>query len=143
MTQILSTLRKSSRAAVVALALGAATVTAMPAPALAQAGPSFSFQLGIGGDGGSFRFRGGDDHDDNRVVCLTNDEIRRGLRRNGFRNIDIVGARSRNRVEVVASYGNRRYLLTVNRCTGQVRIIERLRRSLPGGGFGLQFNFGM
>lgn len=140
MTQILSTLRKSGRAAVVALVLGAAAVTAMPAPAMAQSGPSFSFQLGIGGGGGgSLRFDSGDVDLD---FCLSNGQIRRGLRDYGFRNIDIVRA-NRNRVVVIARYGRAWYRLQVNRCTGDVRIIERLRRGFPGGGFGLQFNFGM
>jgi len=137
MTPILSTLKSSGRAAVVALVLGAAAVTAIPAPAMAQS-PSFSFSIDLGG--GNLRFRGGDF---DRRVCLTNAQIRRQLRAEGFRNIDIRRVLSRNRVEVVASYGNRWYLLRVDRCTGAVRIVERLRRGLPGGGFGLQFNFGM
>lgn len=140
MTQILSTFKSSGRAAVVALVLGAATVTAMPTPAMAQS-PSFSFSIGVGGGGPSFRFHSGDEDFD---FCLTNGQIRRGLRAEGFRNIDIVRNLSRNRVEVIASFGKRWYLLRVNRCTGEVRIIERLRRGgFPGSGFGLQFNFGM
>jgi hypothetical protein len=141
MTHILSTLKKSGRAAVVALTLGAATVTVMPAPAMAQS-PSFSFQLGIGGGDPGMTFRFGDD--DQRVrVCLTNSQIRRGLRQEGFRNVDIVRELRRNRVEVIASYGRSWYRLTVNRCTGAVRIVERLRRGTLGNSFGLQFNFGM
>jgi hypothetical protein len=152
MTQMLSTLKKSGRAAIVALVLGAATVTSMPA--MAQSEPSFSFQLGIGGgSGGNFRFGVDNDHRD-RDRCLTNREIRRGLSSFGFRNIDIVRERSRNRVEVIAQFGKRLYLLQVNRCTGQVRIIQRLGRAGfddgrhdgfddgPRGGVGLQFNFG-
>lgn len=142
MTQILATLRKSGRAAVVALALGAATVTAIPTPAMAQ--PSFNFSIEL--DGGGLKFRG-DDRDRDHRFCLTNREIRRGLRAHGFRDIDIVRERSRNRVEVIARFGRSWYLMRVNRCTGDVRIIERIRRGGfprgPGGGFGLQFNFGM
>lgn len=142
MNNVLATLRKSGRAAVVAVALGAATVTMMPAPAIAQS-PSFSFRLDLGG-GADLRFRRGDIDLD---FCLTNRQIVRGLRAQGFRNIDIVGSRGRNRVEVIASFRGRFYLLLVNRCSGQVRIIERLGRGGfrdgPRGGFGLQFNFGM
>lgn len=142
MTQILSTLRKTGRAAVVALALGAATVSAIPAPAMAQS-PSFSFSIDLGG--ADLRLRHGEVA---RKFCLTNKQIRRGLRAEGFRNVDILGGIGRNRVEVIASFRGRFYLLVVNRCTGKVRIIERLgRRGLSGdgphGGFGLQFNFGM
>ena len=145
MTQVLSTLKKSGRAAVVALVLGAASMAVMPTPAMAQA-PSFSFRLDLGGPRPDFRF--GVEHDAFDLdFCLTNRQIVRGLRANGFRNIDIVRERG-NRVEVIASYGKRWYRLQVNRCSGQVRIIERLRRGFPGGGFpgggfGLQFNFGM
>lgn len=145
MTQVLSTLKKSGRAAVVALVLGAASMTVMPTPAMAQPGPTFSFRLDLGGGGSSLKFRSGDF---DRRFCLSNSQIVRGLRQEGFRNIDIVRERSRNRVEVVASFGKRWYLLLVGRCSGEVRIIERLRRGFPGGGFpgggfGLQFNFGM
>lgn len=140
MTLTLAALRRTGRAAAVALALGAATVAAVPAPAMAQAGPSFSFQ--IGGNDGNLTFRFGDDRRERVRHCLTNTEIRRGLRAHGFRNIDIVRLRSNNRVEVIASYGSRWYLMTVNRCTGRVQIIERLRRGFPGGGFGLHFEFG-
>jgi len=142
MIHILSTLKKSGRAAVVALALGAATVTAMPAPAMAQS-PSFSFQLGIDSGQSGMTFRFGDDDRERVRVCLTNSQIRRGLREEGFRNVDIVRELRRNRVEVIASYGRSWYRLQVNRCTGAVRIVERLRRGFPSGGFGLQFNFGM
>ena len=143
MTHVLSTLKKSGRAAVVALALGAASLTVLPTPAMAQPSSSFSIQLGIGeGDRGlSLRF--GDDDRDLHRICLTNSQVRRGLREYGFRNIDIVRERTRNRVEVIASYGKRWYRLLVNRCTGRVQIIERLRRNFPSGSFGLQFNFGM
>lgn len=142
MTQILSALRKTGHAAVVALALGAATITIIPAPAMAQS-PSFSFSIELGG--ADLRLRHGDFA---RKFCLSNKQIRRGLRAEGFRNIDILGGIGRNRVEVIASFRGRFYLLVVNRCTGKVRIIERLGRTGfpddgPRGGFGLQFNFGM
>lgn len=141
MTHMLSTLKKGGRAAVIALALGSASITAVPTPAMAQAGPSFSFQIGIGDGDGNLTLHFGDDEFVRH--CLTNRQIRRGLRAHGFRNIDIVRQRSRNRVEVIASYGHRWYLLLVNRCTGRVQVLERLRRGFPGSGFGLQFNFGM
>jgi len=141
MNQILSTLKKTSKAAVVALALGTAAMSAAPTPVLAQSAPSFNFQLDLGGGDRGLTLRFGDD--DRRVRhCLTNAQVRRGLRANGFRNIDIVRQRNNNRVEVVATYGNRWYRLVVNKCNGRVQVLERIRRGVPGG-FGLQFNFGM
>ncbi|HEY0917923.1 hypothetical protein [Devosia sp.] len=141
MTQILSKLKKSGKAAALALALGTAAMSAVPTPVLAQSAPSFDFRLDLGGNDRGLTLRFG--NDDRRVRhCLTNAEVRRGLRVHGFRNIDIVRERNRNRVEVVASYGNRWYRLVVNKCTGRVQVLERIRRGVPGG-FGLQFNFGM
>ncbi|MDP1729638.1 MAG: hypothetical protein Q8L54_00360, partial [Devosia sp.] len=130
----------SGRAAVVALVLGAASVTAMPA--MAQSEPSFNFRLGIGSGGGfDFGIESRSRDFDRLRFCLTNNQIRRGLRDYGFRDIEIVRD-NRQRVEVIARYGRAWYRLRVSRCTGEVRVIERLRRGFPGSGFGLQFNFG-
>jgi hypothetical protein len=137
MTQVLSTLKKSGRAVMMALVLGAASVTAMPAPAMAQ---SFNFEFGIGGGGEGFSFGIGRGGDRIRRDCLTNREIRRGLRRNGFEDIRFVDRRG-NRVVVVADFGRRTYRLTINRCTGRVIDVDRIRRgNRPG--IGLQFDFG-
>jgi hypothetical protein len=139
MTPILSTLRKSGRAAVVALALGAASLT--PMPAMAQS-PSFSFEFGIDGGGNSFSFGTNRRGDRIRRECLTNNEIRRGLRREGFEDIRFLD-RSGRRVEVVAEYGRWIYYLSVHRCTGEVVVLDRERRGRRSvrPGFGLQFNF--
>lgn len=133
MTSILSTVMKSGRAAIVAVTLGAAAFTAMPVQA-----QSFNFDFGIQGGGNSFSYR----FDDGRRMkrdCLTTNEIRRGLRRAGFDDIRFVDRRG-VRVKVVADYGRRTYAMTVNRCTGRVSDIERLRRPyFPG--FRFQFSF--
>jgi hypothetical protein len=140
MTPILSNLKKSGRAAVVALVLGAASLTSMPA--MAQS-PSFTFEFGIGGGGEGFSFGTGRRGERIRRDCLTNREIVRGLRRNGFDDIEIVRRRG-NRLQIIADYGRSTYRLTVHRCTGRVTDIDRIRRGgRPRDGFGLQFNFGM
>jgi hypothetical protein len=137
MTQILSRMKSTGRAAIIALALGASAVTAMPAQA--QSGnPSFNFQFGIQGGGDNFSYR----FDNGRRLkreCLTNNEVRRGLRRLGWDNIRFVDRRG-VRVKVVADWGSRTYAMTINRCTGRVTDIERLRRPF-GPGFRFQFNF--
>ena len=138
MSTFLSTLKTSGRAAVLAVALGAASVTAMPAPAMAQ---SFNFEFGIGGGGNNFSFELNDRGRRIKRDCLTNNEIRRGLRRNGFSDISFVDRRG-NRVVVIADYGRRTYRLVINRCNGRVIDVERLRRR-GNDGFGLQFNFGL
>lgn len=138
MTSILSTVMKSGRAAIVAVTLGAAAFTAMPVQA-----QSFNFEFGIQGGGNNFAF-GFDNGRKFRRACLTTNEIRRGLRRAGFSDIRFVD-RQGIRVRVIADYGRRTYSMTINRCTGRVSNIERLRRGggrFDGPGFGLEFNFG-
>ena len=141
MSQFLSTLKSGARAAVVALSLGAASVLAMPAPAMAQ---SFSFDFGIGGGGNNFSFSIGKGGKHIRRDCLTNNEVRRGLRRSGWEDIRFVDRRGA-RVTVIAEWDNtgRDYRITINRCTGRVTDVERLRgrdrNNRPN--FGLQFSF--
>lgn len=139
MSKILTTLKRGGRAAVVALALGTVGLTAMPA--MAQA-PSFNFQFGIGGGGDGFSFELGRDGRHIRRECLTNNEIRRGLRRDGFDDIRFLDRRG-SRVTVVAERGRRDYRISINRCTGRVLDVDRLRRNDRGRpGIGLHFNFG-
>lgn len=140
MTTMLNTVLKSGRAAIVALTLGAATVTALPVQA-----QSFSFSFGINGGGSDFAFGLRDGRKFKRE-CLTNNEIRRGLRRNGFEDIRFLDRRG-VRVKVYAEFGRRAFILTINRCTGRVIDIDRVRRDRgydrdDRPGVGLQFNFG-
>jgi hypothetical protein len=135
MTSILSTVMKSGRAAIVAVTLGTAAFTAVPVQA-----QSFNFEFGIQGGGNSFSY-GFDQGRKFKRECLTNREIRRGLNRAGFDDIRFVD-RQGVRVKVIADFGRRTYSMTINRCTGRVSNIERLRRGPGGPGFGLQFNFG-
>jgi hypothetical protein len=136
MTPILTRMKTTGRAAVIALALGASAFTAMPAQA--QSGnPSFNFQFGIqgGGDNFSYRFDNGKRF---KRECLTNNEVRRGLRQMGWNDIRFVD-RKGVRVKVVADWGRRTYAMDINKCTGRVTNIERLRSSYRPG-FRFQFN---
>lgn len=163
MTFTLSTLKKSGRAALVALALGTVSMTAMPAQAAPE--PSFNFQLGIGNDGGVMGFEFGNkrnnSHNKWRPInrCLSDRQVERGLQRYGFDDADVVRSLSRTRVLVVAEWNNRFYSMRVNKCSGEVSDVKRLRRGYDffdgprhggprGGGFGyekdgfsFQFNF--
>lgn len=133
MTSILSRVMKSGRAAIVAVTLGAAAFTAMPVQA-----QSFSFDFGIQGGGGSFSY-GFDNGRRFQRECLTNREIRRALQRAGWDDIRFVERRG-VRVRIVADWGRRTYAFTLNRCTGRVSNVERLRRPyFPG--FRFQFSF--
>ncbi len=139
MTPILSTVMKSGRAAIVALTLGAAAVTAMPVQAASSSSnPSFNFQFGIqgGGDNFSYRFDNGRKH---KRECLTNSEVRRGLSRLGWDDIRFVQSKG-VRVKVVAEWHNKTYAMNINKCTGRVTDIERIRGSYRPG-FHFQFKF--
>lgn len=141
---ILSTLKASGRAAVVALALGSAAVTAMPAQA---AEPRLSFQLGIGTDGGVSGFEFGKKKFKPITFCLSNRQVERGIERYGFEDANVVRSLGNNRVLVVAEWNNRYYSMTVNKCSGKVSDIKRLRRGhdffigkpgKPHGGLGFE-----
>jgi len=145
MSQFLTILKSRGRAVAIALALGATSFAAVPAPAMAQ---SFNFDFGIRGGDSNFSFGIGRDGVRIRRECLTNNEIRRGLRRAGWDDIRFLD-RSGNRLRVIAEWNGRDYSMRINRCTGRVTDIERLRSRRGGGGgggnsggFGLQFNFG-
>jgi hypothetical protein len=142
MTPILSTLKTSGRAAIVAVTLGAAMFTA--APAMAQPTPSFNFSFGVGGDGKpsvGFGVNSGRDYDRGDYFCMSDRQIVRSLRDEGYRDIEIGRDLGRNRVGVIAKYGRSYYSMRVNRCTGEVDRIQKIRNFRSGSGFGLQFNF--
>jgi hypothetical protein len=140
MTHLLSTLKSSGRAAIVALTLGASAFAAMPA--MAQQ-PSFNFQFGVNPDGRpSFGFGVGTDRPGRPIrpaVCLTDRQIIRGIRDEGYRDVEIVRELPRNRVGVIARDGRTWYSMRVDRCTGETDRIQRLRSYRPGVRF--QFNF--
>lgn len=142
MTHLLSTLKASGRAAIVAIVLAGSAVTAMPA--MAQSQPSFNFQFGVGPDGKPSVGFGVDSDGDRRGgrgdrYCMTERQVIRGLRDEGYRDIEIVRELPRNRVGVIAREGRAWYSMRVNLCTGEVDRVERLRTYRPGVRF--QFNF--
>lgn len=141
MTHLMTTLKSGGRAAVVALVLGASVFAA--APVAAQSQPSFNFQFGVGPDGrpsfGVGVDSGGDRRPFRPQVCYSDRQIVRALRDEGYRDVEIVRELPRNRVGVVAREGRAYYSMRVNRCTGEVDRIERIRSYRPG--LSLQFNF--
>jgi hypothetical protein len=143
MFPIVSMLKNSGRAAVVALALGgvsfgAASVTATPAVA-----QNLTFEFGIRGGGDNFSFGVGKRGERFRRDCLTNNEIRHGLYREGFDDIRFLDRRG-NRVTLTAEDYRYQYRLRVDRCTGAVVILDRDRKYRHyhrSPGFGLHFRF--
>lgn len=102
---------KTVRAAVIGIALAGATITAMPA----QAQPSFSFEFNIGGDRIKQRH------------CLTDRQVRRFLRWQGFEEIRFTDRDGRY-VTVRAERGRRDYRVTVDTCRARIVDIDRIRR---------------
>lgn len=102
------TFPKIVRSAVVAAVLGASALTAAPA----QAQPSFSFDFHIGRP----HFPG--------FLCMSDPEVRRDLRRDGYRDIRFTDRRGRI-VHVRAERGRREYRIAYDTCRG--RIVDRDR----------------
>ena len=131
MTSLINTFKSSGRALVLAAALGGASIAMLPAPAMAQSSPSFNFQLGIGNDGSGFSF-GIDSnrrsHSDRLRRCMSDRQVERGLRHYGFRDVEVLRNLRGSRVEVYGEYRRSGYIMKVNKCTGEVYDIERLRR---------------
>ena len=142
MTPMFTALQKSGRAALLALTLGTVAMTAMPVAAQAQ---EFNFRLGVGNDGNalSFNFGNSDQRRNFRPSnrCMSDRQVERGLRHYGFRDAEIVRYLGRNRVGVLAEYRNRDYSLKVNKCSGEVYDVQRLRRDRGQPGFRFNFNF--
>ena len=142
MTHLMTLVKTGSRAAIIALTLGASTFAIVPA---AQAQPSFNFQFGVGPDGKPSVGIGVDSDGDRRgrpirpQVCYSDREIIRGIRNEGYRDVQIVRELPRNRLGVIARDGRTWYSLRVNQCTGEVDRVERLRSYRPGARF--EFNF--
>lgn len=106
------------RAAAIAVALGGTAFTAMPV----QAQPSFEFRFG--GPNWQWHF----DTDRDRVHhCIGDRQVRRDLRRDGYRNIRFVDRRGRI-VQVVARLGNRNYIISYDTCRQRIVDRDRIRR---------------
>ena len=142
MTHLTNILKTGGRAAIVALTLGASTIAVIPA---AQA-QSFNFQFGVDGSGKPSVGFGVDSDGYGRPgrpirpqVCYSDREIIRGIRNEGYRDVQIVRELPRNRLGIIARDGRTWYSMRVNQCTGEVDRIERLRRYRPGVQF--EFNF--
>jgi hypothetical protein len=119
----LSTFKTAARATLVASAF-AASVIAMPTAAVAQPNIQLNFgvpgfSLGFGSGNGSITLGFGCSH------RLTRDEIRRGLRRADFEDIDFVSfTRSRAVVEAEWDENNQDYRIRIDRCTGEATFRE-------------------
>jgi hypothetical protein len=76
------------------------------------------------------------------AACLADRDIRSGLNRHGWSDVRLRRDFGGGRVEVLARNQNWIYSMRLDRCSGEVDGIERLRPVL-GEGFGFQFDFGI
>ncbi|MEQ1771629.1 MAG: hypothetical protein ABL879_17515 [Devosia sp.] len=128
---MLATFKNTGRAAAIALALGATAFTAMPA----QAAPSSSFSLSLNGGGygngitfgngnGSVQLHFGNDYG---YQCYTNSQVEKALGKYGFKQADVVKKLKGDKVLVVARYQGTWYEMRVDKCTGKVDKVKKLK----------------
>lgn len=131
MLSLRSYAKSFSRLAVIAVAAGTIAVTALPAQAAPQLGQSLNLGLEVTKPqamqqhlqmkkkSGSF---------DDFFWCLTNKQIRKGLRKAGFDEIDFVKELKHHRVRVEALYEDDGwvYSMRIDRCDGEVDQIKPL-----------------
>lgn len=133
---ILTTLKTSGRAALVAVALGVPALMAAPAQA---APPSFNFSLqfgnGFGGPGTYFDYGNGP-----QKMCLSDKQIFWQLSQYGFSKIKIVKSQGW-KVIVVARYHGVWYQLSVDRCTGKIKKAPLKYFGNGNSGFNITLNF--
>lgn len=135
------TLAKSlSRIAILAAVAGGLALAAIPAQAAPTLGGSLSLgapaapqvQQDAGGTTTMMKKQGygyDDDYDyDDYDWCLTNKEIRKGLKKAGFDDIDFVKELKHHRVRVEALYEDDGwvYSMRIDRCDGEVDQIKPL-----------------
>ena len=111
---------KIVRAALIAVAIGGTTLTAVPAQA--QSNPSIEFRFGVPGFGFHFdtRRHGG-------RFCISNDAVRRDLRRAGYSDIRFLDRRGRI-VAVYAERGRNAYRIVYDTCRRAIVDRTQLRR---------------
>jgi hypothetical protein len=127
---VLNLIRRTSRAAVLAVVLVGTALSAVPAQA-APPNLNGGFSLDVKPQAGDqkqlqqFKKKQFGPNDFFNW-CLTDKQIRKGLRNYGFEEVDIVDHLGKNRVRVEAIYGEWYYSLRIHRCSGVVDKIKKL-----------------
>lgn len=119
----------------------AAAVLAMLAVLPSSAGEP-GFRIDFGGSGFSFGLPFVASAPAAGAACLADRDIRGGLNRHGWSDVRLRRDFGGGRVEVLARNQGWIYSMRLDRCSGEVDGIERLRPVL-GEGFGFQFDFGI
>lgn len=137
MTALHTLLRAASRIAIVGLAAGTISLAALPAQAAPQLGATLNLDLGVAKPSGEQsggqqvqmkKFGYDDDGDDYWCADLSNKQIRKGLKKADFDDIDFVKELKHNRVRVQALYESDGwvYSMRIDRCDGDVDQIKPL-----------------
>lgn len=129
---VLSMLRQTGRAAVLAVVLAGTALSAVPVQA-APPNLNGGFSLDVkpqGGDAKGLQQYKKKQFGPNDFFnwCLTDKQIRRGLQNYGFDEVHIVDRLSKNRVRVEAIYDDWYYSFRVNRCSG---VVDRIKKLYP------------
>lgn len=124
---VLTLLKQTGRAAMLAVVLAGTAMSAAPA----QAAPLQGFSLDVkpqGGDQKQLQQFKKKQFGPNEFFnwCLTDKQIRKGLSQYGFDDVDIVSYLSKNRVRVEAVWDDWMYSMRIHRCTGVVDKIKKL-----------------
>jgi hypothetical protein len=124
---VLTLLKQTGRAAMLAVVLAGTAMSAAPV----QAAPLQGFSLDVKPQGGDqkqlqqFKKKQFGPNDFFNW-CLTDKQIRKGLKQYGFDDVDIVSHLSKNRVRVEAVWDDWMYSMRIHRCTGVVDKIKKL-----------------
>jgi hypothetical protein len=131
---ILSSLRQSGRAAVLAIALAGVALSAMPAQA---AGPNLNFKFNLGAQVAPEL--NAQELTLNPNFCLTNKQIRNGLMNAGFEDVEFVQELKKKRVRVAGLWDDWYYSLRINRCTHEVDNVKKLYPAYDEDEFDIEF----
>jgi hypothetical protein len=126
---VLNFIRQTGRAAVLAVVLAGTAMSAVPV----QAAPLQGFSLDVKPQGEGkemlqykqFKKKGFGPNDFFNW-CLTDKQIRKGLKAYGFFDVEIVDHLGKNRVRVHAGYDDWYYSMRIHRCSGVVDKIKKL-----------------
>lgn len=147
---ILSSLKSTVRVAIVGIAIGGVALTAQPALAAPQLGTSLQLTAPVKPDAGQQtmqmkKFGADDDYDydddyDDDDWCLTNKQIRKGLKKADFDEIDFVRELKHHRVRVEAYYEEDGwyYAMRIDRCSGEV---DQIKPLYEADDFDIDFDF--
>jgi uncharacterized membrane protein len=117
----MTVLKNTLKAAAVALAMAGTAMSVSPAQAQPRPNVDFNFSFGSGGSGIQFGIG------NPGRACMTDPQVRRDLRSDGYREIRFFDRRGRI-VQVRAELGRNDYRIAYDTCRGRIIDRDRIRR---------------